>query len=130
MHKIHAVGRMSYLLVLLALLWSFRPAVALTIDFESLTDSESITGQFPGASFANAIVLRAGISLNEFEFPPASGQNVASDSGGAMSIVFTSPVLLTCTDALRVRFLDDQRCGVGAEYKTSTCREELPSSPR
>ena len=38
-------------------------------------------------------MLTAGISLNEFEFPPCSGVNVASDNGGPISIFFDSPVL-------------------------------------
>jgi len=63
-----------------------------TIDFEGFADSTILTNQYPGLTFDNAIILTAGISLNEFEFPPHSGTNVASDNNGAMSITFASPV--------------------------------------
>ena len=62
-------------------------------DFEGFADSTILTSQYPGLTFSNTIVLTAGISLNEFEFPPFSGTNVASDNGGPISISFDSPVL-------------------------------------
>ena len=67
-------------------------AAPIVIDFETLTDSEIITTQFPGLTFTNGIALSAGISLNEFEFPPYSGFNVASDDLGPLQIDFASPV--------------------------------------
>ncbi|MGI8743070.1 MAG: PEP-CTERM sorting domain-containing protein [Bryobacteraceae bacterium] len=48
--------------------------------------------RYSGVTFSNAAVLKAGISLNEFEFPPRSGSNVASDNGGPLSITFATPV--------------------------------------
>jgi hypothetical protein len=60
------------------------------VGFESLADSAILTSQYPGSTFANAIVLSAGITLNEFEFPPHSGVNVASDNGGPITITFVS----------------------------------------
>ena len=68
------------------------PAGAAAIDFESLADLESVTTQFPGLTFSNATVLTAGITLNEFEFPPKSGVNVVFDNGGAIVIDFAAPV--------------------------------------
>lgn len=62
------------------------------LDFEGFTDSTAVTNQYAGLVFTNATVLTAGISLNEFEFPPHSGSNVVFDDGGPMSISFTSPV--------------------------------------
>ena len=41
----------------------------------------------------NAIILTAGISLNEFEFPPHSGVNVVSDNNGPMTIDFATPIV-------------------------------------
>jgi hypothetical protein len=67
-------------------------AQAGTINFEDLPDSTIVTTQYPGVSFTNAIVLSAGISLNEFEFPPHSGTNVISDNGGPMTLSFSTPV--------------------------------------
>lgn len=84
------------LLSILALLGLTAPAILvagpITIDFEGLPDGTMLTNQYPGVTFSNAIILTAGISLNEFEFPPRSGTNVASDNGGPMSIIFPSPI--------------------------------------
>ena len=62
------------------------------LTFEGLPDSVVLTNQLTGAAFANAVVLATGISLNEFEFPPHGGGNVASDNGGPMTIVVASPL--------------------------------------
>ena len=62
------------------------------IDFEQFNDSDQITNQILGITFTNTVVLTAGFSLNEFDFPPRSGVNVAFDSGGPMSIAFGTPV--------------------------------------
>lgn len=74
--------------VLVILLAMFGAAGATVIDFETLTDSTAITTQFAGLTFGNATALTAGVSLNEFEFPPNSGTNVAVDEGGAITIAF------------------------------------------
>lgn len=75
-----AIGVLSFAFTL--------PAYAIAIDFESLTDSTVLTTQIAGLTFTNATVLTAGVSLNEFEFPPYSGDNVIFDDGGMMHIVF------------------------------------------
>jgi hypothetical protein len=62
------------------------------IDFESLSDGEFVTTQFPGVVFSHAQVLTAGISLNELELPPRSGTNVALDAGGPMILDFSPGV--------------------------------------
>jgi hypothetical protein len=62
------------------------------INFDDLNDSDVVTTQYAGLTFTNAIILTAGISLNEFEFPPHSGTNVVSDDGGFMTIAFSTPV--------------------------------------
>jgi len=67
-------------------------AYATSINFEQFTDSELLTNQVPGLTFSNTTVLTAGISLNELEFPPHSGQNVASDNGGPIRITFATPI--------------------------------------
>lgn len=64
------------------LLGALQRASATTVEFEGFADSTVLSAQLPGLTVSNAIVLSAGISLNEFEFPPRSGANVASDSGG------------------------------------------------
>ena len=69
-------------------------AYASTIDFEGLDDLTAVTNQYAslGITFSGATVLTAGMSLNEFEFPPHSGSNVAFDETGPISISFASPV--------------------------------------
>ncbi len=84
--------RLFLSLALLLLFGAVERANATTIDFEGLADSSVLLAQFPGLTFSNAIVLTAGLSLNEIDFPPHSGVNVASDAGGSVSIVFAIPV--------------------------------------
>ncbi|MGI0134777.1 MAG: hypothetical protein ACREBW_07470, partial [Candidatus Micrarchaeaceae archaeon] len=62
------------------------------LNFESLGDGVSVTTQFSGLTFSNTIALTAGISLDEFEFPPHSGSVVVSDDGGPIGITFAAPV--------------------------------------
>ena len=66
-------------------------ADAITVNFESFSDLDSVTNQVPGLTFSNATVLTAGVSLNEFEFPPHSPVNVIFDDGGLITIVFAQP---------------------------------------
>lgn len=66
--------------------------MAATIDFEGFPDGTILTNQYPGVTFSNAIILTAGVSLNEFEFPPHSGVNVASDNGGLITVDFSTPI--------------------------------------
>jgi hypothetical protein len=67
-------------------------AGTIILDFEGFPDSTILINQFPGVTFTDAIVLTAGISLNEFEFPPHSGVNVASDNNGPMALTFASTI--------------------------------------
>lgn len=68
-------------------------ARAAILDFEDLSSGDLLTTQYPGLIFSNGVALTAGVSVNEFEFPPRSGVNVISDDGGPISITFASPVL-------------------------------------
>ena len=88
-----------------------RLASADTIDFEGLPDSTLITTQYPGLVFSDTEILTAGISLNEFDFPPHSGVNVAGDDGGPVTIQFLTPVTqvgayFTYTQPLSLAALD------------------------
>jgi len=67
-------------------------AGTITLDFERFPDSTILTNQYPGVMFTDAIILTAGISLNEFEFPPHSGVNVASDNTGPITLTFASTI--------------------------------------
>lgn len=66
-------------------------AQAISIDFESLSDFESVTTQFAGLTFTHTLALTAGVSLNELEFPPTSGINIVSDDNGPIIIDFSTP---------------------------------------
>ncbi len=59
---------------------------AAPITFEGFSDGTALTNQYLGLIFSNASILSAGFSLNEFEFPPHSGSNIATDDGGPISI--------------------------------------------
>lgn len=67
------------------------------IGFDDLSDLTPVTNQYHGLGldFSGATALTAGISLNEFEFPPLSGTNVVFDDGGAIRVTFNAPVLDT-----------------------------------
>jgi hypothetical protein len=86
---------LAAVMILLVSLGGINKIEAFTIDFEGLPDSTPITNQYSslGVDFSNATVLTAGISLNEFEFPPHSGDNVVFDDGGPMTLTFGTPVL-------------------------------------
>lgn len=77
------------LLFAAGLLLAPRASHAVLIDFEAFSDGDTPSG--PGVTFTNATVITAGISLNEIEFPPHSGVNVAFDSGSPMILSFSSP---------------------------------------
>lgn len=67
-------------------------AQATVINFEDLLDGDIVTTQYADVTFQNTWVLTAGVSLNEFEFPPKSGVNVVSDDGGPIVISFINPM--------------------------------------
>jgi hypothetical protein len=70
-------------------------AVPVTFDFEGLTDLSELGAQLGGPlgiSFTNAVVLTAGASLNEIDFPPQSGAQVVSDLLGPMTLSFGSTI--------------------------------------
>jgi hypothetical protein len=83
----------AQLMLVLMLTGRVAAAGTITLDFEGFPDSTILTMQYPSLTFTNAIILTAGISLNEFEFPPHSGVNVASDNGGPITIDFASPIM-------------------------------------
>jgi hypothetical protein len=76
----------------LLLLASPMAASPIVIDLEGLADGDVLANQIPGMTFTNATILTAGISLNEFELPPASGLKVAFDAYGPIRIDFSSPL--------------------------------------
>jgi hypothetical protein len=87
-----SMSRVASLIVILLALAAPSVANPIVINFDSLSDSAIITNQFSGVTFSNALALKSGLSLNELEFPPFSGSDVASDNGGPMRIDFAQPV--------------------------------------
>lgn len=96
------------------------PVSADVIDFDDLPDLTPVTGQYAGLVFEHAVVLTAGVSLNEFEFPPRSDFNVVSDDGGPMTIEFASPMMrvsgyITYINGLRFEAFDAADTSLGAD---------------
>jgi len=85
------------LFLMLAPLLGQRDAQAFPIllDFEGFSDADLLTTQYDylGVTFENALVLTAGVSLNELDFPPHSGANVVFDNGGAVLLSFLDPIV-------------------------------------
>lgn len=80
-------------IVCLALASGVFPLHADTIlDFESLSDLTSVTTQYSGMVFSNAVVFQAISDLNQLDFPAHSDANVVVDQGGPMSINFSMAV--------------------------------------
>ncbi len=71
---------------------SAAPAGASVIDFETFSDSQAVTNQIAGVLLSSTVVLSAGLSLNDFEFPAHSGKNVAIDDIGPIWMRFASPL--------------------------------------
>ncbi len=83
------IGRIS---ACVALLLSSTSTNAIILDFEDLQDLELVTNQYisDGVSFNNAISLTAGFSLNEFDFPPHSGNVAIGDNFKPLELSFSS----------------------------------------
>lgn len=97
-------------------------AQAVVIDFEDRLDGETVTNQYAGVTFQNALALTAGLGLNESEFPPQSGVNVVFDDGGAILLNFTTPVANVggyFTYVTRLSFLAFDTAGIQVAATTS-----------
>lgn len=97
---------------------SVRAAVVV-YNFDGFADSTSLTNQYAGLGFSNSTVLKAGFSLNEFEFPPRSGDGVVFDDHGAISINFAAPVFsvggyFTYVNGLSLSAFDSSNNQLGA----------------
>ena len=74
---------------------TFTPARAATLDFESFGDFDSLTTQISGLVFNDFTILASGAvggTLNDFDYPPRSGDNVAAGLNGSSAISFTSAI--------------------------------------
>jgi hypothetical protein len=84
--------RLGVFVLALAFIPSRLLATPVVINFDGLSELDSVTNQYAGLTFSNATVLTAGSSLNELEFPPHSPFNVVFDDGGPIRIDLASPV--------------------------------------
>jgi len=104
----------------LALLIPAAGASLINVDFEAFNDGDILTTQIPGVVFQNLMVVTAGISLNEFDFPPHSGQNAAVNTAGTVIISFpTYPAtsflgFFTYTEQLTIQGFDASNQPVGS----------------
>jgi hypothetical protein len=111
---------------LLFAFFSLPLAVSATlIDFENfpgtnnpIPDSTVLNTQYAGLTFANTIIYKAQYTLDEAEFPPHSGVNVASDFNGPIFITFATPItffsgFFTYSTKLTVEALDNMAAPIG-----------------
>jgi hypothetical protein len=110
------------------------PASAAVLDFETLADSAVVTNQFSGITFQNAVARESGASLNEFEFPPNSGNFVVADNTGAITIHFATPMLsvggfFTYTEGLTLRAFDSSSAEVDTAISAFSTNVNLSGNP-
>ena len=81
-------------LLILALVYMPLTVSAVTLDFEDLSEATLVTDQYLslGVSFDHAIILTAGVNLDDYDYPPLSGSNVLSDFGGPIAMTFSAPI--------------------------------------
>lgn len=78
----------------LMIIVSFPLTAGVVLTFEGLQDLTPIRDlyQDDGVTFVRATAIMAGVTLNEFEFPPHSGSNVVFDNTGNILVDFQAPV--------------------------------------
>lgn len=84
----------TVVLISLLFLFSANSASALLLDFEDMPDLTLVNDYYAadGIHFNNAISLTAGFSLNEFDFPPSSGDVAIGDDYAPLEITFDRTV--------------------------------------
>lgn len=117
---------------LLLTLPGMSSAALVTIGFDDLYDLTPISTEYAsfGLEFDHATVLSAGVSLNELEFPPYSGTNVAFDDGGYMTVSFDGPVssisgLFTYSVPIRLSAFDSSGTEVATVLSVFSSNMEL-----
>lgn len=66
-------------------------AAAMPVHFEQFTDTFPLTNEVSGLTFSGGNVLTAGVSLNEFDYPPSSGSNVLAALLGSLTVNADTP---------------------------------------
>jgi hypothetical protein len=69
-------------------------AQAAPISFEGFANFQELTTEIDGLTIINGMVMTADIGLNQYEFPPASGQNVLTNTllTSPLRIEFATPI--------------------------------------
>lgn len=122
-------------MILLLALSPIAPcAHAIAIDFEAFSDGEILSDQVAGLHFSNAHALQAGVSLNEFEFPPHSGSMVLSDNGGPISILFDTSIssfsgYFTYLEQLTIQAFDASGAQLGSTVSAFSNNSVLSGDP-
>jgi hypothetical protein len=93
-------------------------------DFEGFADNTSLVNQLPGITFSDATVFTAGISLNDIDYPPHSGDNVVASGTtgggtGTLSVSFLMPLsslaaFFTFSDPLTIQAFDSGNNPLGS----------------
>jgi hypothetical protein len=81
-----------FLCALFSLAFQMAAAQTQSEGFDSFSDLEKPSSVGLLVFRGGGSVLAAGLSLNEFEFPPRSGSNVLTDLDGPIQLVFLAPV--------------------------------------
>jgi hypothetical protein len=128
--------RVGVLLFCIGLALWVTPACAALINFEGYADSTPLTNQYSafGLNFANATVITAGFTLNESEFPPRSGSNVAFDDGGPITVSFSTPMkevegYFTYTVPLTLTFFNSSDATIGTANSAFASNLALSGDP-
>jgi len=82
--------KLYVLLMLSLIMFGATQANAVTIDFENMPDLTPVNNFYSsfGVNFQNAVSLTAGLSLNEFDYPPSSGLVAIGDDNAPITIYF------------------------------------------
>lgn len=122
------------LLALMTITGIGATAATVKIDFETFFDGDLLTNEIPGLTLSNMIILSSGVSLNEFEAPPKSGANVASDAGGPIIIEFDTPVFavwgfFTYAVPLTLEAFDSSKTSLGTVTSVFTNNFAISGDP-
>ena len=110
------------------------PCAGGILTFEGFADGTDLVDQYAGVVFRNTMIITAGESLNEFEFPPYSGVNAATDSVGPVDILFDSPIqsfgaYFTYTIPIRVTAYDDASRVLGVVFSSYSNNLQFSGQP-
>ena len=92
MDLVKAVVKLLGAALLAAGIVCFATAGTIVYDVDTFDDSTLLTTEYDWLTFAQSIVLKAGLMLDEFAFPSHSADGVVFDDGGPITNDFSKPV--------------------------------------